>query len=286
MKPSLDACIAKIDRAREHIYKINDEIVAGKIKIDPSAIRAKRHFYPSFSGGPPSNEIVFHVVGKPPNVPLVFGILVGEALYQLRSALDHLVYQLIVSKTKEPPTFRSAFPIVGDGRMVNKVWRSAEQEYKAQTSRLKQDISAEAATMLDDAQPFKRGASFEDDPLWMLSELNNTDKHRVLHLAVHGVSTYDVTVTVRGHSYKGLFRPGIRFEDGAELGRMRITGSPLFRDGEVSVDGDLTIHVAFDEVVGERNVPLIPRLTQLADYVYGIVKAFMRLPEWGWIVDW
>src|SRR5688572_14957705 len=113
MKPSLDACITKIDRAREHIYSINDQIVAGKIKVNPSSVRAKYSFKLAHAGAVPTNEIAFHIVGDPPPVPLIFSILAGETVYQLRSALDHLVYQLVISETKQPPTFNSAFPIVG-----------------------------------------------------------------------------------------------------------------------------------------------------------------------------
>ncbi|MGE3191313.1 MAG: hypothetical protein AB7N90_16640, partial [Vicinamibacterales bacterium] len=232
------------------------------------------------------NKIVFHVIGTPPQVPPNFSLLTGEVLYQLRSALDHLVYQLVVSKTKEPPTFKSAFPIVGRGTMGKKRWTSAVEEYEACTSRLKDGISPAALKMIDELQPLKRGAAYKDDPLWMLQELNNIDKHRFLHLAVISVSSYGVSVNVHGHTYEGTYRPGIAIENGAELGSLLITGGPPFRNEEVRVDGHLTVQVAFDDVVGERNVPLIPRLTQLADYVDGVVKAFMCLPEWGWTVSW
>ena len=45
--------------------------------------------------------------------------------HHLRSVLDHIVYQLVIAKTKQPPPFNSSFPIVGKRRMVKKQWRSA-----------------------------------------------------------------------------------------------------------------------------------------------------------------
>jgi hypothetical protein len=39
---------------------------------------------------------------------------------------------------------------------------------------------ASARSRIESLQPFHRGASYKDDPLWKLNELNNTDKHRTL----------------------------------------------------------------------------------------------------------
>jgi hypothetical protein len=285
MKPSLDACITKVDRAKEHIYNINDQIVAGKIKIDPRSIRAKHHVKLAHSGAIATNEILFHIVGSAPAVPLIFSILAGETVYQLRSALDHLVYQLVTVHMKKPPSFNSAFPVVGKGRMTKHGWRSAADEYMAQTGRLKQEVSGAAETFINQLQPFHRGDAYHGDPLWMLNELNNTDKHRVLNLTVHGISSYSVNVISRGERFDAVFTPATPFEDGAELGRMRLQDGRI-AEREVSVDGDLVIQAAFHEISGRRNVPIIPLLTHLADYVDRVIKAFMCLPEWGWTVTW
>lgn len=284
LKPSLDACISKIDRAKEHIDAINDQIMAGKIRVDPRALRAKYQFKLAHAGAVPTNEVIFHIIGPAPRVPLIFSILVGEVVYHLRSALDHLVYQLIIAKTKQPPTFKSAFPIVWCGK--DRRIKSALKEYEAQSSRLKQDISMAAVQMIHDLQPFHRGAAFQDDPLWMLNELNNADKHRVLNLTVHGISHYTVKVLARGHQFDATFQPKIHFEAGAEIGRLRLLDGASYRDYEVQVDGDLIIAVALDQVGQRQNEPVIPFLTQLSDYVMGIVRAFMTLPELEWTTTW
>jgi len=279
----LHGCLTKIDRARDHVYEFNDALVAGKLgTLDTRTIRAKRER--TFPGGTAIHEAVFYIEGATPVVPPHFGVLAGEVVYHLRSALDHLVYQLILVHTGAPPTFNSAFPIVGKGRMTKKGWRSAEAEYEAQIGNLKQAISPQAGAFLRQLQPFHEGDAFHTHPLWALSELCNTDKHRLLNLTVHGVSEYRVKVTIGAESFEVTFRPPVRIEDGTELGRMPLPVG-LFRH-PMRVDGDLVIKAAFDQIGTRRNVPVIDYLEQLVAYVDGVIKAFMTLPEWGWTVNW
>ena len=42
----------------------------------------------------------------------MWGVLIGEILHNLRSALDHLIWQLVILETGAPPTTtKTAFPI-------------------------------------------------------------------------------------------------------------------------------------------------------------------------------
>jgi hypothetical protein len=283
MAHTLDGCHAKIQRANEHIHQIHTEIVAGKIRLPSDALRLQHYFQVPKPSEPDifTHELVFSIQKDPPPVPLIFSVLAGEATYQLRSALDHLVYQAILAHTNEPPTFNSAFPIIGKGRMAKQGrWRSAPDEYVAQTERLKQVISGAAEAIIHGLQPFQRGAAYQDDPLWILQELNNTDKHRLLVLTVHAVDFYKVDVTLHGETVTATFTPGISYERGAEIGRMPCPGHP--RDhGEVSVDGELVVQIAFDKTAGRRRVPVIPCLTDLANYVERITQRVGLLPEFS-----
>jgi hypothetical protein len=237
-------------------------------------------------GGPVRHDVVFRVVGKTPKAPLVFSILASECVYHLRSALEHLVFQLVVAKTQAPPAFQSSFPIIGKGRMARRSWVTAPTLYASHTSRLKSEVSTTAERMINELQPYHRGAACQDDPLWMLNELNNTDKHRFLNVTVHGIYSYNVIVKARGQQIHGRLRPVVKFEDGAELGSVQLPEGAFLSDPDVSVDGQVFVEMAFDKVCAERLVPLIPRLSRLVDYVEGIIRAFMTLPEWGWQVSW
>jgi hypothetical protein len=276
MAASLDGVRAKIDRAQEHVQQFNRHIIGGAFKLTPKALRATHERRVDNIDGRvvlTGDDLVFSVEADPPPIPLIFSILAAESVYHLRSALDHLVYQLILHKTKAPPRFNSAFPIVGKGRMVKKTWRSAVEEYEAQTGRLKQDLTADALRLLEDIQPLKRGAAYAEDPLWILQELNNTDKHRLILLAVQSVAEYRVKVTSRGKSVVVNFSPGQRYERGLEIGRTPFHDPP-FDKAQVRAEGDLVLEIAFAKVCGRELVPVIPLLTQLCGYVRRVVDSF------------
>ena len=270
MSHPLDGCREKIKRANEHIFQIHHDVfVGGKVPAPDNPVLTQYD--------PETSSLIFTCQGPVPILPLSFSILSGEVTYQLRSALDHLVYQLIVVKTKQPPTFPSAFPIVGKGKMTKRGWRSASDEYVAQTSRLEQDISSAAETIIKGLQPFHRGASYDEDPLWLLHELNNTDKHRLLLLTVHSLTLCKFTVTGRDKTIEVTFPQRVRFEDNAEIGRWPADQS--FGEPDVSMNARLSVDIAFKEILGRKDESVIPCLTQLANYVQGIVESFA--PEFG-----
>jgi hypothetical protein len=80
-KPSLDDARARIDRAKQHIAVLEHEI---STFLSPDRIAAASAvLVQSFPGG------TEHF-----NAPPIMSILIGEAFYNLRAALDYLVYEL------------------------------------------------------------------------------------------------------------------------------------------------------------------------------------------------
>jgi len=116
-------------------------------------------------------------------------LLIGDCLQSFRSALDHIAFELAAAFTV-PMTNEiekdSSFPILSDedttgfGRGPHK-WHSSWSKVRG--------IDPAAQTVIESLQPYKRGRAYSGDPLWILGELNNIDKHRVLHIAgslMHG----------------------------------------------------------------------------------------------------
>jgi hypothetical protein len=102
-----------------------------------------------------------------------WGLLVGECVHNLRSALDNLAFALARLR-QDPPSNPAAihFPICQDKSMFDRVRKSLGQ------------MPAEAASLIELFQPFQRNRSDvegtpEKDALVLLQRLNNTDKHRV-----------------------------------------------------------------------------------------------------------
>jgi len=110
-----------------------------------------------------SNEAGGSFVSSRSSPPLLdIGMEAGEAIYQMRSALDHLTWLLAAS-----PTRNTQFPIQShdDAAAFDRMTESIRDDAKA--------------TIRGFQPPFNRGEP-RDDVLWAINELGNTDKHRTL----------------------------------------------------------------------------------------------------------
>lgn len=84
--PELEGCEGKLARARFHMEVLNEEI-ASAARLDKHAITVE--------DDPNTSEYVFKVVGLQPSNP-DWGYIAGDCIHNLRTVLDHLVYQLAV----------------------------------------------------------------------------------------------------------------------------------------------------------------------------------------------
>jgi hypothetical protein len=104
-------------------------------------------------------------------IPDDWGPLIGDVLHNLRSALDHLAHALAVENVGTPlPKEIGAsveFPIF-DGE-VN-FHRHGRPKIVG--------LSSEAQTAIEALQPYRRYPDPHIDPLWLLYQLSNIDKHR------------------------------------------------------------------------------------------------------------
>jgi hypothetical protein len=107
---------------------------------------------------------IFLRVGEPPRV---FGLILGEATHNLRSALDHLAWQL-ANVDGDPPKPKSVqFPI----------YEKPPKDFL--TLECLNGMREPHRAMLEMLQPYK--ADDRPQVLEMLSWVSNTDKHRLLH---------------------------------------------------------------------------------------------------------
>lgn len=104
-------------------------------------------------------------------VPDEFALIIGDAVHNLRSTLDHLAYELTVAHSGRPLSKaleeRTEFPIFGPkhpsaGALDKKIG----------------GVSADARQLIVGLQPSRRGAQYANDPLWWLHQLSIIDKHR------------------------------------------------------------------------------------------------------------
>lgn len=120
------------------------------------------------------------------------GLLFGEYIHNLRSALDNLAFAL-ARVQQDPPKDPKAitFPIYDDGK-----------KFHAQTGKILGQLPVAAAEMMRKIQPFNRNADGELtktsdwDKLILLQKFSNGDKHRIPPLALLKPKGMDSSFTV------------------------------------------------------------------------------------------
>jgi hypothetical protein len=92
----------------------------------------------------------------------------SDLVYSSRSGLDQLAWQLSLLGNPNPGR-DVMFPIHPD--------RSTQSEERFR--KRVWDMPCEAVAIIKELQPYNKGTTYRDDPLWQLNELSNIDKHRV-----------------------------------------------------------------------------------------------------------
>ena len=157
MPHPLDGCNEKLNRAHEHLAALRQ---AHDAYLGTKPFVADQVFKPEGS------EIIF--VGRvlrPP--PLRIGVIIGDLIHNLRSALDHLVWQLVLDNG-ETPTRDNQFPVC----TRRELWGKAREQSLA-------GIRDGHAELIERVQPFQ-SVKPGNAPLARLHKLWNEDKHRVV----------------------------------------------------------------------------------------------------------
>jgi hypothetical protein len=114
-----------------------------------------------------STRRLIYYVSRVEPTPTFFATITGDAIENLRSALDHLAYQLFLVGTNGTTGGRHVyFPIDRD-----------IAEYRRNLPRRTRGMRQDAIDTLNAIEPYKGGKGHD---LWVLHELNNLDKHRLL----------------------------------------------------------------------------------------------------------
>lgn len=252
-KPSLDGVQAKIERAQEHFKALNGEVrvflgdksYEGFVEFDSeSRWRTQR----------------VRVLKTPPSMR--WGVIVGEIAHHLRSALDHLVWELVRLNEHIPGT-HNEFPIATD----------PEWYAKRGTGKLK-GIAGGDRAIIEQAQPYHRGNAASEHPLALLDWLAQVDKHRFVHATwPHLGSSVHPAMLIGATSFPpppgGLETelPNGPLIDGAVVARHRIP------EGFGPEDMDLNFHIPIDVGLDEgRSLGNI--VGQAGPYISDLVQRF------------
>ena len=255
---ALAGIAAKIERVDEHINNLDNEI---KTFIGTFQIVSEPN--------DDATESIIRIVGSEP--PLHLAVITGEIIHQLRSSLDHLVWQLVIAN-KNTPTRQHQFPIC-----------DTHEEFKKSCKRGNiKGISTSASSIIESRQPYSKSKDVNKNFLHILREIDNSDKHRLL--------TFLVT---KGFS-RELKIGSVKSPKINNSNPITITGiSPPNKDQRISDEGAESLRIQFDKPEPNVNVtgkPIIKIVfgdlgemtdqqilyivQQLRKKVYGLINSF------------
>lgn len=260
MGPKNQACWLKLHRAGSHLADLESQLTKW-------AHSGHHEVFDEPDTGRGSDWRRVRVVTD--DVPLdPFSVVIGDILHNLRSTLDHLVYSLSEKHTGSPLPDKlakdSEFPIFRcpDGKAINRRIRGMHPDAQAR---------------IRDLQPYQR-PNFALDPLWILQELSNVDKHRLLIIGA---------VSNRAAGYRpGLSRNAhllnvevYNIPIKGEAVVVRYQAAPIDPGKEMHVEFDPLLEIAFDgpEIVKGKGV--IETLRSIFGYIetraFGLLTKFL-----------
>ena len=264
----LDSCKAKVARAQELWNRLVAEVSFSGFDNPDRLIRFSAE-YDSAEG-----QYVCTVAATPESWRLHLGVVAGDVVHNLRSALDHLVWQMVVENYGEPSEKEARkiqFPILED---------ADKQKWKKNSTVSK--VAPAQASALWRFQPFNNDET--PHPLSVLQRFSNIDKHRTLNL----VYARPMGVAFESPGKLDQYPARLDFQDASNLLEageelVRISGLPSGYEREVEQTlsllpavflllDDETPSDKFDEQVAKQF--LLGRLGELIERVEEIVGLF------------
>ncbi len=146
----------KLERADKHINDLQAELGAF-LGANPYTIGVKYD---------PDSRDYCHYIARCAEIPDVIPLAVGDAIQCLRSALDHLAL-LIWKKCNGTGSDRAVyFPI-----------SESKSKYESEFPRKIKSATVSVRDAFDAVEPYQEGNGHD---LWVIGELKNTVKHRLL----------------------------------------------------------------------------------------------------------
>lgn len=254
--------LSKVERANEHILDFERSFTAFR-DANPYFVDTKRD--------PHTRELIYYVRNTV-DIPPRFALVAGDAIQNLRSALDHLACQLVRSNGQIPGK-ATEFPIC----------RSAK-EYKSESTRKVKGVRPDAKEAIDAIEPYKGGRGEE---LWVLHELNIIDKHRLLVAVGAAFTGMNIGRFLEGKVRQHFGRQAPRFPDILGiLSDAKNSGKPIFPleagtvlfvdapDSEPNQNMEFVTQIAFCEPGVAEGKPILEALHGMANLVQDIVSDF------------
>jgi hypothetical protein len=231
----------KIERAKQHINNLHEMILA--FAVDSYVLSVH-------SDGKIGYDVVQVDTAK--SLPDNFALVIGDALHNLKSALDFIVNEVVFRRLGYYDDF-TRFP-----------FRKTRNDLVAAVNGglIHQASKAVADFIVDVVKPYNGG----NDALWALHDLNILDKHRLLLPFMQITAVHDILAEDdRGEKIS--------------IGTWVITNNrtaiyPCVGHSNVKITnkGKSAFLVLFDQGLPLESKAVIPHLKQMAELVSGVVE--------------
>jgi hypothetical protein len=251
----------KIDRANHHIGDVDarrDVFLA----TNPCKLRAQHN---------PQTAYTDYMVEDVAEVDQAISLVIGDAVHNLRSALDHLAVAL-VKDAGATPTTKTYFPI-----------SDSLSKYAANSPGQVDGIRGTDKNIIDSLQPYLGG----DDRFWRLHRMDITDKHNLILTQTQCIGGINYAVseaeTAEMFGMSDFFGRTPSTEKKPVMvpwvGPLLIPkkGEILFRfPGNTEKDEDMrpSFDIAFGDVEVFKGKRVLPSLRELANLVQRVVDSF------------
>jgi hypothetical protein len=243
----------------EKLKRADQNIVNLKTQIDRFLKRGKYPVLPHPDHKLWQEAVDYH---RSKRIPLLFGVLAGEIIHHLRSALDHVVWHFSDPVLRENLANVIEFPVFRKKPIQEKEVERYKRKIQAITNK-------NVLGLIEELQPYNAGAEVEDFPLLIVHDMDRFDKHREL-------------VIVDSSAL-------INFS--ANLPNVKIIAAKvaLYTQGKLPVSEHhiatyaiknyavVTPHVAFRQFGKREGKPMLLGLKELFDDIAVIVEGFASL---------
>jgi len=266
MVAPIDQIRLKIARSKRHL---------GELEDSSSTFLRGRSYNVATKRDLETRRLIYFV-SRVNEVPLTIAVVAGEVVQNLRSALDHLAFQLVLVGTRGAVPMRHVYFPIADSL----------QKYEEIKRDYLKGVKPEAMRAVDAVKPYRGGT----DALWRLHRLNIIDKHRLLLMVGSAFRSFDLGAAMQQH-IKNAFPTFVQERD-IQLPPFFVRPAdrmfPVKVDDEFFVDSpdaepnekmEFKFEVAFQEPEADvlNGEPLIQTLSEFVTAVEGTINQLAPL---------
>lgn len=218
-----------------------------------------------------------------PSADPMLGAVLGDFVHNVRSALDQLIWILVLANGGSPGDRHTHFPAAES----EKKWRAdiTERNVQERGPAPTHGLSDDALKLVFEAQPFRLARKARvRAPLRLLLTLSNEDKHRMLYAAASFPTgavreiRYDPPGYVLIHTVRYPQQPA-PIKDGAELADVKVSMIRPPGQTEMHLSFTLPVNVAFFSGGSGKFAVSFDELGPMLDDARQVTGAASRLPE-------